>query len=173
MVDVPEKQEEVNPIIEFDLVPPMAGCSQERFDELTEAYNNGYLKEDLPAYKRRKFKKTWDAAKEEGYEGLPVLLNAFKGLDLLSRDDVAMGFRIAQEWNELSGKGYVDLNFKGDITDAEMNENLRNNVTTVTSLISLWQKKYANDGDQQAKFIEKVEVARARAAERAAADDDE
>lgn len=172
-VDVPSKEEEVNPIIEFELLPPMADCSQERFDELTEAYTNGYLKEDLPAYKRRKFKKTWDAAKEEGYEMFPVLLNAFNGLDLLTRDDVAMGFRIAQEWNELSGKGYVDLNFKGDITDAEMQENLRNNVVTVTSLISLWQKKYADDGAQQEKFISKVEVARARAAERASKDDDE
>jgi hypothetical protein len=173
VVEVPTKEEEVNPLIEFEPIPPMAGCTQERFDELTEAYTNGYLKEDLPAYKRRKFKKTWDKAKEEGYEVIPVMLNAFNGLDLLTRDDVAMGFRIAQEWNEFSGKGYVDLNFKGDITDAEMHENLKNNVVTVTSLISLWQKKYAQDADQQEKFISRVEQARAMAAERASKDDDE
>jgi len=164
-VEVPSDPEKIDPKIEFDLFPPIIGCSQERFDELTEAFKQGYLKSDLPAFRRGKYKDTFDEAVAGSYDVIPVIINAFNGLDLLSRDDVAIGSLIAKTWNGFTGKGFVNLTFKGDIDEEAMQKNLRSNYITIHSLVNLWRDKYADDEEAQKVFFANVEKARGGSSE--------
>lgn len=161
---------ESNPVIEFELLPPLIGCSQERFEELTNCFTEIYIKQELPAYKRRSLIKTVDESIAEDYDTVPIFLNAFNGLNLLDANHVALGFSISKEWNKFTGKRYFDCNFKGGVEESEMRENLKNNYTTIHSLVNLWRTKYSEDEELQQAFIENVEKARALQAKRDARD---
>ncbi|MHC4942941.1 MAG: hypothetical protein ACYTG7_07955, partial [Planctomycetota bacterium] len=148
---------ENNPVIDYEPLPPLIGCSDERFQELTECFNEVYIKQELPMFRRRKLKKTIEDAEEEGFDLVPVYLNSFIGLDLLKRDHVALGFSIAQSWNKFSGYRFVDCNFKGDVNEDAMRANLKNNYVTIHSLVNLWRTKYSENEKEQQNFFEKVE----------------
>jgi hypothetical protein len=156
---IPDDLED-NPLIEYEPLPPLIGCSEERFQELSDCFTEVYVKQELPMFKRRKLKKTLEESAEEGFDLVPVYLNAFRGLNLLKRDHVALGFSLAQSWNEFSGYRYFDCNFKGDVNEDAMRANLRNNYVTIHSLVNLWRTKYSENEEQQEKFFRNVEKAR-------------
>jgi len=161
-----EVPEETDPVIRLDLLPPIVGCDQETFDRLTECFTDGFVKQDLPPWKRKTLMKEF---KEADFEKIPILLNAFNGLDLLKSDDVVVAFRVAEMWNKLTGATFVDVPIKGDTTKEEMEVNLDLNVENIYAIYNIWQKKIT-DVDAQRSFFAKCEKYRRKAAAKDAAD---
>ncbi|MBU0755731.1 MAG: hypothetical protein KJ645_11370 [Planctomycetes bacterium] len=159
-----------NPVIEFEPLPPMIGCDQARFDELTADFLEVYIKRELPAFKSRTMKKNIDQALEESYDIAPIIINAYNGLNLLDVNQVALAFSISLIWNKYTGMYYFDTNFRGGADESVMRKNLENNYITIQSLVDAWRTKYAEDEDQQQIFMSNVEKARAAQAKREARD---
>jgi len=156
----PPEPEEIDPVIKLDILPPIVGCDQETFDHLTQCFTDGFVKQDLPPWKRKTLMKDFEAA---DFEKVPILLNAFNGLDLLKSDDVVVAFRVAEMWNKLTGLGFVDVPIKGDTTQEEMEANLDLNVKNVYVIYNIWKKKIG-DVDAQRSFFAKCEKYRRKAA---------
>jgi|GEM_PF-3476207 len=161
-----EVPEEIDPVVTLDPLPAIIGCDQERFDRLTECFTDGFVSQELPPWKRKKLLAEFE---EADFEKIPVLLNAFNGLDLLKSDDVVVAFRVAEMWNKLTGVGFVDVPIKGDTTQEEMEANLELNVKNIYAIYNIWLKKI-NDVDAQRTFFSKCEKYRRKAAAKEAED---
>ena len=154
-----EIPEEIDPVIKLDILPPIIGCEQEMFDRLTECFTDGFVKQELPPWKRKTLMKEFE---EADFEKIPIFLNAFNGLDLLKSDHVVVAFRVAEMWNKLTGIGFVDVPIKGDTTEEEMEANLDLNVKNIYTIYNIWQKK-VTDVDAQREFFAKCEKYRRKA----------
>lgn len=168
-------KEEIDPIISFELFPPLIGCSQERFDELTQYFRDGILYQELPPRKRRPLKKKWEEAlTEEGnYDVLPVILNEFNNLDLLDLEGIVLAYNVADCWNKYTGSGYVDIAVRSDPDEERRMENLSWNHKTINSMLKIWRDKYVGNEAKQQEIFEKIEKARRKQKERDARKEDE
>jgi hypothetical protein len=162
-----EEPEEIDPVISLEPLPPIIGCDQETFDRLSHCFKNGFIKEELRPWERKKLKDEFD---EANYEKIPILLNAFNGLDLLKPNDVVIAFRVAEMWNKLTGEGFVDVPIKGDTDDELMAQNLNLNVKNINAIYKIWRNK-VDDVEAQRSFFAKCDKYRAKAAEKEASDE--
>lgn len=165
---VQEKPKEINPVIKFEPFPPIEGGDPKRFERLTACLRDGILKEDLPRFKRRTLEKEFKEALNDGtFDVVPVLLNAFNGINLLNRNDVAVAFQIADMWNKFTARGFTDVPVRGDVQEEMIKKNLEWNAKAINSLIfDVWAPKVGNAVKQQ-EFFKKIETARAKEKERA------
>ena len=168
VAEVAEDPADVDPIIKVDALPPIIGCDQDTFDRLTYCFEHGFLKQELPPRKRKPLKTEFDQA---GFERAPILLNSFDGLDLLNADNVVVAFRIAEMWNKMTGKGFVDVPIKGDTAPEEMEANLSWNRKGIISVYGIWARK-VGDQEAQRKFFSKCEEKVRKANAREAAEDE-
>jgi len=169
--------EPIDPVLTFDILPPIAGCDQERFDHLTDCFKNGFIEQELPPRKRRKLRDEFEEAMKDGYDVLPVILNGYNGLDLLKLEDVVIAFNIAKLWNSFSANRYQSAVASRNSVE-ELEEKLDWNKKSIMSVVDIWVSKYANaDAETQKVFFDRIEKSRkseeAKAAKESSADDDE
>jgi len=96
---------------------------------------------------------------------IPIYINSFNNLDLTEPDDVAVAFRIAEMWNKVTGKHYVQLPIKGDTRREDMEANLPLNLKNIYKLHEIWNKR-VDDIDSQKAFFNKCEQSRALEADK-------
>ncbi len=152
-------------IVRIELLPPIHGCDRETFDQMTRCFDLAFLVDDVPEQERLGFAEEFESG--DWKSRIPVVINAFNGLDMLDAGDLAKASRIAAVWDDVAGRGFVSVPIKSDPDPDKMQANLLWNLTAVSSLHKIWHRKI-DDGEEQRIFFGKCEKYRERQQERKA-----
>jgi endoglucanase len=148
-------------MIRFDPFPPLIGCRQDVFNRLTTCLEGGVLRQKLPERERLALRLEFAASMEKSFDALPVLINGFRGIDLMAGRDVIVAHELAGMWNRFTGRGFFDLPFKAGSSKESLKKNLDWNLKTINALVVIWKKKEYDELAQK-EFLRKIGLARER-----------
>ncbi len=128
--------EALDPVLTFDLFPPLEGTDQAEFDEWVATIHEYYL--DPPGPRgQRKLRDKIDAM--DIVDATPAFLNVMHGLDLSNSTSIRDSFRLVSDWQERQG-GKLHFFFDGDITLTEPKD-VNKRVLATLGWVKWWDQK--------------------------------
>jgi hypothetical protein len=153
----PEAAAPSDPVVAFEPLPKLESTSDEDWTAIQDAVRVAYLESSRPA----KTKEAKERIKAAGLDAVPALINGFNGLNLADENDFPRATNLVFAIQTQSGLG---IKFETDA--AKKDEQLANNLTSVSGIRKHWAEKSVNPD-----WLEKQKVRAAEAAAAAEAED--
>ncbi|MHC4846148.1 MAG: zinc ribbon domain-containing protein [Planctomycetota bacterium] len=146
--------EPVDPILEFDLLPPNPGISQEQHDEWSALVKEYYLESPPP---RTAKKLRVELEELDPVDAAPAYINALIGLDMRDDIDTRDAFKLIEEWQDKGGK---KVHFYFPDASRMEDDDIQKRAKAALNWVVYWEEKQTD--------IEKLDDLKRKIAERLA-----